>query len=188
MKASLLIPATLMGLTVYLLLEVIFGQYGIIAYHRLDDFRDRSVLELAEIKDQTRVLQRQVRLLTTDRETVRLEARDIGFVATDEMVLRVQNRDPRLRHRYQPGALPSRFPQVRDNRPLFRSVGFAVFLLTLLFDLSAWGRLRAAPGRRYGARSTGGKTAGDRDRDAADPDAADDEATVSSHTSARHSR
>jgi cell division protein FtsB len=136
MKASSLITATLMGLGIYLLLELIFGQYGLISHRALNSFHQDSLMEQDMLQKQTDFLQRQVRLLTTDAETIRLEAREIGFVARDEVVLRLEGRDPRPRHRYQPGALPSRVPRVRDNRPLFRSVGFTVFLLTLLVQIT----------------------------------------------------
>ena len=127
--------ATLLGLGVYLVLELLFGPYGVIAFNQLERFRDRSVLELNELHRQTADLQLQVRMLTTDAETIRLEARDIGLVGQNEVVLRLENRDPRPRHRYMPGTVPAKISPVRDNRPLFRSVGFTAFLLTLLVQL-----------------------------------------------------
>lgn len=132
-----MVVATLMGLGVYLVLELLFGNYGIIAYRSLERFRDKAVIELEDLRRQTSELQRQVRRLTTDSETVRLEARDIGLVGRDDVVIRLENRDPRPRHRYEPGAMPVSPPRVRDNRPLFRSLGFTVFLLTLLVQVAA---------------------------------------------------
>ncbi|TVR69410.1 MAG: septum formation initiator family protein [Spirochaetaceae bacterium] len=135
MKPSWLVIAALLGLGVYLALELLFGPYGFIAYRQLERFRERSVLELNELHRQTEELQRQVRMLTTDAETIRMEARDIGLVGRNEVVLRLENRDPRPRHRYMPGTVPAEMTRVRDNRPLFRSVGFTVFLVALLVPL-----------------------------------------------------
>ena len=148
MKASSLITASFMGLGIYLLLELVFGQYGFISYRALDSFHRNAISELDSLKRQTDALQLQVRLLTTDAETIRLEAREIGFVARDEVVLRLEGRDPRPRHRYQPGALPSRVSRVRDNRPLFRSVGFTVFLVTVLVQLTGVQLFRKPGSRR----------------------------------------
>lgn len=136
MKLSWLVIAALLGLGVYLSLELLFGPYGLVAYHQLERFRERSLVEFEVLHRQTAELQRQVRMLTTDAETIRLEARDIGLVAANEVVVRLENRDPRPRHRYMPGTLPAQMKQVRDNRPLFRSLGLTVFLLSLLIPLA----------------------------------------------------
>ncbi len=135
MKPTWFVTSTLAGLGVYLLLELVFGQYGMIAFRTMEEFRSKAAQELEVLQRQTLDLQRQVRLLTTDSETIRLEARDIGLVGMEEIVVRLENHETRPRHRYQPGAVPSRMPRIRDNRPLFRSLGFTVFLVTLLVQL-----------------------------------------------------
>lgn len=148
MKPSWLVVATFLGLGTYLFLELLVGQYGLVAFRVLQRFRERAVVELEEVQDRTELLRREVRLLTTDGETVHLEARDIGLVGENEVVVRIGERDPRSRHRYQPGAVPARMPRVRDHRPLFRSIGFSVFLIVLLVELvgvrgpAAWIRRR----------------------------------------------
>lgn len=131
-----MVLATLLGLGVYLVLELLFGPYGLLAYQKLERFHEKTVLELIDLNSRSRDLHLQVRMLTTDSETVRLEARDIGLVGANDVVLRLENRDPRPRHRYMPGTLPPEIPRVRDNRPLFRSVGFAVFLVMILAQLA----------------------------------------------------
>ncbi|POR01804.1 hypothetical protein AU468_07565 [Alkalispirochaeta sphaeroplastigenens] len=135
MKSSWFVLALALGLGSYLLLELVFGQSGLIAYGAMEKARHQARLEMEAMQEQTAALERYIGLLTTDAETIRLEARDIGYVGPDEVVLRVEGRDARLRHRYQPGIMPSPLPRIRDNRPLFRSVGFTVFLLITLIDL-----------------------------------------------------
>ncbi|SIQ71957.1 Cell division protein FtsB [Alkalispirochaeta americana] len=162
MKSSWFVLALSLGLGAYLLLELVFGQSGLIAYRAMEEARRQTNLEMKELQEQTSALERYVRLLTTDAETIRLEARDIGYVGDDEFVLRVEGRDARLRHRYQPGLRPSPLPRIRDNRPLFRSVGFTVFLLIALADLVRLPGGIKKSSRRAGA---GKSSAGERERD-----------------------
>tara|TARA_B100000614_G_scaffold253583_1_gene267677 strand:- start:247 stop:744 length:498 start_codon:yes stop_codon:yes gene_type:complete len=134
MKLWSLLFAALVGLGTYLTLELFFGSYGFVAQGLLEEYIQVSEADLARVEERHAALQRQVQQLTTEAETIRLEARDSGLVAPDEYVLRIEGRQPRPRHRYLPGALPPVMPETRDNRPLFRSIGLAVALVYILVD------------------------------------------------------
>ena len=134
MKFSSLLTAALIGITTYLTLELFFGSYGVVAYRLMEEYVDLSRGELAELEAQHEQLNRRVRLLKSEAETIRLEARDVGLVAENEYVLRIEGREPRPRHRYMPGSIPPVIPRPRDNRPLFRSIGLAVALVYMLVD------------------------------------------------------
>jgi cell division protein FtsB len=134
MKLWSLVLSALVGVAAYLLLELFFGSYGLVSYRILSEHARRAEEGLAELQEHHDELGQQVRLLTTDIETIRIEARDSGLIAGDEIVLRVAGREPRPRHRYMPGSLPPTVPQARDNRPLFRAIGLAVALVYILVD------------------------------------------------------
>ena len=147
MKPTSVVTAALMGLAVYLLLQFVFGMYGLVAHTVVSDYLDRSRDTLVRVRERREELQREVEALTGDAETIRIEARRIGIVASDEVVVRVDGRDRRPRYRYSSGEQPLEVPWPRDNRPLFRAVGFATTLLVLLVYL-----LGSPPPRRRPAR------------------------------------
>lgn len=149
MKPWSLLCAALIGIASYFTLELFFGSYGLVAYRLMEDYRAVAREELEHIAEHHAELERQIRLLSTDSETIRLEARDSGLVLPDEYVVRIEGREPRPRHRYLPGSLPPAIPVSRDNRPLFRSIALAVSLVFLLVDtLSVQPRLFTMHRRR----------------------------------------
>lgn len=149
MKLWSLLYAALIGLGTYLLLELFFGSYGLVAYRLMTEHVTIARTELTALEDRHEELSRQVRLLTAEAETIRLEARDSGLVAENEYVVRIDGREPRPRHRYLPGSLPPAVPETRDNRPLFRSIGLAVALVYILVDaLASQPSLSFVPRRR----------------------------------------
>ncbi len=135
MKISSLLTALLLGIASYLAFELLFGSYGVIAYRLMDEYADGNRVRLESLYARQEELLRQVHLLTTDAETLRIEARDSGLVAGDEYVLRIVGREARSVYRYTPGALPDALPRTRDNRPLFRAIGLTISLLYLLIDI-----------------------------------------------------
>lgn len=135
MKISSLLTALLLGIASYLAFELLFGSYGVIAYRLMDEYADGNRLRLESLYTRQEELLRQVHLLTTDAETLRIEARDSGLVASDEYVLRIVGREPRSVYRYVPGAPPDSLPRTRDNRPLFRAIGLTISLLYILIDI-----------------------------------------------------
>ena len=132
MKASSVLSITLLGLSTYLLLELVFGSYGFLAQNAMSEYADEAETKLVDLRTQTEELQLHVALLQTDRETIRIEARDIGFIRPDETVVRLDGHEPRPRHRYMPGSTPPAIPVTRDNRPLFRALALAVVLVSFL--------------------------------------------------------
>lgn len=135
MKRSSLLSITLFGFAIYLSLELVFGSYGFLAYHALEDYVERAEERYSTLTETHEELQRQIHLLTTDTATIRLEARDIGFIAPNESVVRIDGHTPRPRHIYMPGATPPPIPETRDNRALFRAIALAITLVALLVEI-----------------------------------------------------
>jgi cell division protein FtsB len=119
----------------YLALELVFGMYGFVAYDELEEFRHLAKLDLTKIQEQQQELEQTVTSLTTDPETIILEARDIGLISPNEVVLRVSGHDPRRRHQYVTGSYPRVRNTVRDNRPLFRTAAVVIFLAVLCLEI-----------------------------------------------------
>jgi cell division protein FtsB len=137
MKLSSVLTASLLGLAIYLTLELFFGSYGLVAQQLMEGYVSDAERRLEELQERHDAFASQIVALTTDRETVRLEARDIGLVGPNEYVLRIDGREPRPRHRYAPGGPPPVVPNTRDYRPLFRSISLAMALVFILVDTLA---------------------------------------------------
>lgn len=135
MKPSSLLGAGLVGLSVYLLLELIFGSTGLVAYQNLVEHRRLAGEELAQVELLQVELRREIDALTSDPETIRAEGRDIGLVAPDEVVVRIEGRIAHIRRSYLPGSLPSPYVPAADRRPLFRTIALMLALVTLFVDL-----------------------------------------------------
>jgi len=135
MKPSSLVIAALSGFFVYLLLQIVFGMYGVIATDVLTTYLEESRTDLAIAREYRSRFQQEIDSLTTDEEQIRIEARAIGMVDDSEVVLRINGHRRIPAYRYDPGVLPVEIPWPRDNRPLFRSIGFAAALLVMLLYL-----------------------------------------------------
>ncbi|MFP4151423.1 MAG: septum formation initiator family protein [Alkalispirochaeta sp.] len=134
MKRTSLLGIALFGVGTYLLLELLFGSYGVFAHHMMERYLLEAEEDLAELEERRNELRQQVDLLTGDGETIRLEARDIGFIESDERIIRLEGHEPRPRHRYLPGTTPKPVPVPRDNRPLFRAIALALSLVALIVE------------------------------------------------------
>lgn len=135
MRASSLVFALLTAWAAYLVLELLFGVYGFVAFEKLEEFHRTAKADLHAIQEQQQELERTVQSLTSDPETIVLEARDIGLISPNEVVLRVSGHDPRRRHQYVTGAYPRVRGTVRDNRPLFRTAAVVIFLIALCLEI-----------------------------------------------------
>lgn len=135
MKVTSLLSISLFGFATYLFLEFFFGSYGILAYRAMERYVDRAEERYESVEEIQQDLRLQVHLLTTDAETIRLEARDVGYIQEGERIVRVEGHSPRSRHRYMPGAAPPPLPRPRDNRALFRAIALAVTLVSLLIEI-----------------------------------------------------
>lgn len=135
MKPSSVMTAALSGLVVYLLLQIVFGMYGVIATGVMTEYLEASRRDLLDAQEQRVRFQQEIESLTTDEERIRIEARAIGMVDDTDVVVRVNGYQRAPRYSYDPGVLPVEIPWPRDNRPLFRSIGLATALLVMLLYL-----------------------------------------------------
>ena len=137
MKLSTLLSASLIGFAAYLLMELLWGSYGFVAYRELTAFVATAEDGLAEQEAVSRTLEGRVHDLTTDADTVRLEARAIGYLDQADRVVRFPDQrvpsQPPSRAVHQPEPPP----QSIDNRPLSRAVAVAIALLYVLVETLA---------------------------------------------------
>lgn len=148
MKASSLAAPALAAWLVYLILELLFGVSGVVAFRALEETRERAREDIALVQERRRYLEQTIRGLTTDPQMIILEARDLGLVSPEDRIFRVQGHDARPVHRYIPGSVPRPVVSVRDNRPLFRALALAVFLALVTISLTVQGSEGKGAGQR----------------------------------------
>lgn len=140
MKSLPYVSSALFGLTIYLLLELIFGSYGFVAYRAVDHFQ-RTVDESHQrVADREEELFIEISRLQTDAEMIRQAAHDIGMVDPDEGVIRISGYSGTRRRSYDPGRPAPAIREIADNRPLFRGIALAVALTALIAQLMMTGR------------------------------------------------
>ncbi len=148
MKPSSVLIALLLGISVYLLLQLSFGTHGIVARSVLLDYLVDAESALSDAQLQGAELQREIESLTSDPERIIIEARRIGMVGEREVIVRLDGYGRLPAYQYQPGSLPTDVPWPSDNRPLFRSIALAVTLFVLLIYLFKTPATQQLPKRR----------------------------------------
>ncbi|TVR02836.1 MAG: septum formation initiator family protein [Spirochaetaceae bacterium] len=117
----------------YLLLTFAFGERGIVAYGRVEQYRDelRAHIELLET-DRDRLAATAERL-QTDPEQIRIESRRIGYLRPDEGIIRIPGRPSSEPQIERPGdKLPRPERHAVVDRSLLRALALCLGLLSFV--------------------------------------------------------
>ncbi|MFO8064307.1 MAG: septum formation initiator family protein [Spirochaetota bacterium] len=148
MKA--LVPLTVTILT-YLLLSLVWSDYGIIAHQRLERYHDRLENNVEELERRRQELKSQTRSLRTDADRVRVEARTLGYLGENEGRVRIEGFEPES-NPTSPGGIVRNRRLVENHAAVLRSiaagVGLLALFLMLIFDQPNAGAAREARRRR----------------------------------------
>lgn len=148
MKA--LVPLTVTILT-YFLLSLVWSDYGLIAYERLERHHARLEKNVEELKQRRQELKLETRLLRTDADRIRVEARSLGYYGEDEGRIRIEGLEP-ASDPTSPGSIVRSRKLTENDGTVIRSVAAAAGLLTLflmvVFDQPSTGVSREARRRR----------------------------------------
>ncbi len=113
----------------YLLLTLVFGDRGLVAYTALSEYRQDLESHLQQLSAIQESLENDSRRLRTDPEQVRIEARRLGYVRSTEGIIRIPGRTD------APGAVDSPGEKLqppspwKGERALFRTVALTIGLL-----------------------------------------------------------
>lgn len=124
-----LAAAVVVGLAVYLVLNLLFGPAGSREMSRLSSQRAKLEANLAELKRINRDLEADVEALRSDPEEIRMRARRLGYYATDEWVIRFEGYDGGAQPR-SPGREVRARRSRTDASSLIRSAAVSAGLLT----------------------------------------------------------
>ena len=128
---SRIIISLYVGYVVYSLLMLAYGQSGLVALGELKDYREKLVLNLAEIQETHNELRSEIDLLRSDGEYISLESRRIGYFEANEGIIHVDGYENRKNH-YAVGKIIRWEISQDDRKKLFRSLGLASALLIFL--------------------------------------------------------
>jgi len=134
---KLVVPLSATILT-YLLLSLVWGEYGLIAHRRLEAYEQRLDANIERLDERQRELEAETRSLRTDADRIRVEARRLGYFEENEGLVRLESYDPQPGPA-SPGALVKRrtTEQPVSHAAAIRAVAasaglFALFLMLLL--------------------------------------------------------
>jgi cell division protein FtsB len=119
------------GICVYTVLILVFGASGIIAYQRLENFKKEIDKNLVILEKTHKDLGKELNLLTSSSEVIRLKSRELGYFEEDEIVVKVVGlKDKRDFHSV--GRMIQYSDGNTDKKPLFRIISFTSALAFFL--------------------------------------------------------
>ncbi|MFP4373210.1 MAG: septum formation initiator family protein [Spirochaetaceae bacterium] len=133
---KLLVPLTVTILT-YLLLSLVWADYGVLAYERLGAYKARLEANVERLEGRRDELSTETRSLRTNSDRIRVEARRLGYYEQDEGLVRVEGYDPQAVSS-SPGAFVKRPIERRggrDHAAIIRAVAASAGLLALFLML-----------------------------------------------------
>lgn len=145
-----LFPALVLVFVVSTLLILLFGDSGIMAYRKLDAYREALAANVADLRARHDELRAALERTRTDPSRTIVLARDLGLYRPGETVVKIEGRPPRVEG-YAVGALVKMRQGTRSRNPVIKAAGVSVALLLAawlyLSSRAARRRAHAAPGR-----------------------------------------
>lgn len=124
------------GICVYALLIFLFGASGMLAFQQLEEFKDAIDENLLVLETTHEGLAKELNLLTTSSEVIRLKSRELGYFEEEEIVIKVLGLKDR-RNFHSVGRMIKYADADFDRKPMFRLISFCsafgAFLLLIVF-------------------------------------------------------
>jgi hypothetical protein len=119
------------GICVYALLNFLFGASGMLAFQKLEEFKDAVDENLLLLESTYEDLAQELNLLTTSSEVIRLKSRELGYFEENEIVIKVLGLNDR-RNFHSVGRLIKYTDGEIDRKPMFRLISFCSALSAFL--------------------------------------------------------
>lgn len=130
--------AALAGLSIYLVLNLVFGPGGTREMQRLVAHKERLEQNLEALEARSRSLENEVMLLRTSADEVELRARELGYYRPKDQVIRFEGWDRSAQPR-TPGTEIRPFLRAaersKNNVSTIRSAALSAALLTLIVSI-----------------------------------------------------
>ena len=126
-----ILPFALLAYTVGSLLVYVFGDSGVTAIGRLEDYRARLEKNVKDLDGLNRSLQAELASLRDDPRRTEVLARDLGLYRPDDNVLRIGGAGAKVEP-YEVGTLLRLKAPRRDRGPWLKTAGLGVAALAAL--------------------------------------------------------
>ena len=137
MKAIRIILPLYMGFLLSSLLVFFLGNGGLDEYNRLLAIRQKLTENVAELNHINNRLNQQITALSTDAETIRLEARKMGYYPQGVQRIRIEGYTMK-EDSYAVGKLIQRTEIQMRKGSMFRVFGFAIPACLYIFAFFQW--------------------------------------------------
>ena len=119
------------GICIYSVLNIFFGVSGIIAFKKLDEFKHGVEKNLTILENRYLDFGKELNLLTSSSEVIRLKARELGYFEDNEIVIKVVGLEDK-RNFHSVGRMIKYSDGDIDRKSLFRTISLISALTFLL--------------------------------------------------------
>jgi cell division protein FtsB len=124
------------GLATYLLLTMLFGEYGVFNYRELRSYRSRLEAHVAMLQARKERLEREELLLRENGERIRIEAHSLGYVRPEERLLRIDGSETGEQRTWVAGSIIRPAAPLPDHSGSIRAISICAALLSLILVLT----------------------------------------------------
>lgn len=124
------------GFATYLLLTLLFGEYGVFNYRELQSYRGRLDAHVAMLESRRQRLENEELLLRENGERVRIEAHALGYVGEEERLLRIDGARESERRTWVAGSVIRPSNVLPDHSGAIRAISICTALLAFILVLS----------------------------------------------------
>jgi len=123
------------GFATYLLLTLLFGEYGVFNYRALQSYQNRLDSHVGMLEKRRERLENEELLLRENPERIRIEAHALGYVAPSERLLRIDGAPKREQRSWVAGSVIRPTIPLPDHSGAIRAISICSALLALIFVL-----------------------------------------------------
>lgn len=123
------------GFATYLLLTLLFGEYGVFNHRELQSYRSRLEAHVAMLEARRERLEQEELLLRENAERIRIEAHSLGYLGPDERLLRIDGALNRDRRSWVAGSVIRPATPLPDHSGAIRAISICSALLALILVL-----------------------------------------------------
>lgn len=123
------------GFATYLLLTLLFGEYGVFNQQQLRSYRNRLDAHVAMLEARRGQLETEEELLRENEARIRIEARTLGYLEPEERLLRIDGAEKPDRKARVAGSVIRPSKELPDHSGAIRAISICSSLLAFILLL-----------------------------------------------------
>ncbi|MFP4330969.1 MAG: septum formation initiator family protein [Alkalispirochaetaceae bacterium] len=138
----------LTGFATYLLLTLLFGEYGVVNYQNLQAEERRMEAHLSRLSERRKELLVEEAQLRESDERIRVEAHSLGLLTPGERLLRIGGTGAPEGRNWVAGSVVTAERRLPNHTDTIRAIAVCAALLALILTLSSPGASRRRERKR----------------------------------------